>query len=168
MIQEHHASSFPAQHTHWAWRVGTVFGIGRLKPGPGTYASALTVLLWYGAAHIVHAPSWAFAALTALAAIGVVWIGVPAATLISREAGIKDPGFVVIDEVAGQLITLIAIPADWRHALLSLLLFRAFDIIKPPPVNLFERLPEGLGIMVDDIAAGILALSFAQIAHLFF
>lgn len=168
MAKQEHVSTLPARRTRWAWLVGTFCGIGWLRPGPGTYGSIATVLLWYGAARVLPAPPWAFAILTGLAAIGVIWIGIPASTLICRESGIKDPGFVVIDEVAGQLIALIAIPADWRHALLSLILFRAFDIIKPPPVKQFERLHEGLGIMVDDVAAGVLALAFAQIAHFFF
>ena len=62
-------------------------------------------------------------------------IGIPAATIVARESGREDPGHVVIDEVAGQLFALVAIPADWRHAALGLLLFRAFDITKPPPVR---------------------------------
>jgi len=103
-----------------------------------------------------------------VAAIAVTLIGIPAATIVARESGREDPGHVVIDEVAGQLIALIAIPADWRHAVLSLLLFRFFDILKPPPIRQLERLPEGTGIMLDDIAAGLFSLLFAQLAHLFF
>jgi phosphatidylglycerophosphatase A len=95
-------------------------------------------------------------------------IGIPAATIVARESGREDPGHVVIDEVAGQLIALIAIPADWRHAALSLLLFRAFDILKPPPIRQLERLPAGTGIMLDDVAAGLFALAVAQIIHLWF
>jgi phosphatidylglycerophosphatase A len=75
---------------------------------------------------------------------------------------------VVIDEAAGQLIALIAIPADWRHAAISLLLFRLFDILKPPPVRQLEQLPEGAGIMMDDVAAGLLALACAQLIRHFY
>jgi phosphatidylglycerophosphatase A len=154
--------------TLWAWAIGTFFGAGLLKPGPGTYGSIAAVLLWYAAAHILHPAPIALAIGTAITAIIATLIGIPAATIVARESGREDPGHVVIDEVAGQLIALIAIPADWRHAALSLLLFRAFDILKPPPIRQFERLPAGTGIMLDDVAAGLFALAIAQLAHLYF
>jgi phosphatidylglycerophosphatase A len=152
--------------TLWAWAIGTFFGAGLLKPGPGTYGSIAAVLLWYAAAHILHPTLAALAIGTAMAAIATTLIGIPAATIVARESGREDPGHVVIDEVAGQLIALIAIPADWQHAALSLLLFRAFDILKPPPIRRLERLPTGTGIMLDDVAAGLFALVVAQLAQL--
>jgi phosphatidylglycerophosphatase A len=154
--------------TLWAWVIGTFFGAGLLKPGPGTYGSISAVLLWYAAAHILHPNPIALAIGTAIAAIIATLIGIPAATIVARESGREDPSQVVIDEVAGQLIALVAIPADWRHAALSLLLFRAFDILKPPPIRQLERLPAGTGIMLDDVAAGLFALAIAQLAHLYF
>ena len=154
--------------TLWAWTLGTFFGAGFLKPGPGTYGSIAALLLWYVAAHTLNPSHLALAIATAIAALAVTLIGIPAATIVARESGREDPGHVVIDEVAGQLIALIAIPADWRHAALSLLLFRLFDILKPPPIRQLERLPGGTGIMLDDVAAGLLALACAQLAHLFF
>ncbi|WP_035347827.1 phosphatidylglycerophosphatase A family protein [Edaphobacter aggregans] len=157
-----------AKKTPWAWTLGTFFGAGLLKPGPGTYGSITALLLWYGAAHLLQPKPLVLAIGTTIAAIAVTLIGIPAATIVARESGRKDPGHVVIDEAAGQLIALIAIPADWRHAALSLLLFRAFDILKPPPVRQLERLPQGTGIMLDDVAAGALALLFAQLLRLFF
>jgi len=96
---------------------------------------------------------------TGVAALAATIIGIPAATIAAREAGRKDPGFVVIDEVAGQWIALIAVRPDWQHAALALLLFRAFDIWKPWPIQRLERLPEGTGIVLDDVAAGALALA---------
>jgi len=86
-------------------------------------------------------------------------VGIPAATIVAREAGRDDPGFVVVDEVAGQWIALIAMRPDWKHAVLALVLFRVFDIWKPWPIRLLEELPEGTGIMLDDVAAGVLALA---------
>jgi phosphatidylglycerophosphatase A len=154
--------------TLWAWAIGTFFGAGLLKPGPGTYGSISAVLLWYTAAHLLHPASATLAIGTAIAALATTLIGIPAATIVARESGREDPGHVVIDEVAGQLIALIAIPADWRHAVISLLLFRIFDILKPPPIRQLERLPAGTGIMLDDVAAGILALIVAQLIRLFF
>jgi phosphatidylglycerophosphatase A len=154
--------------TLWAWAIGTFFGAGLLKPGPGTYGSISALLLWYAAAHALHPSPTALAIGTVVAAVIATLIGIPAATIVARESGREDPGHVVIDEVAGQLIALIAIPADWRHAAISLVLFRAFDILKPPPVRQLERLHGGTGIMLDDVAAGLIALAVAQLIHLRF
>ena len=151
--------------TRWAWTVATFFGAGYLKPGPGTYGSVAAVLLWYAAAH-AFAPSpttIAIAIATTLAAITVTIVGIPASTITAREAAREDPGFVVIDEVAGQLFALILMRPDWPHALLALLLFRLFDIWKPWPIRRLEDLPNGTGIMLDDVAAGLLALLTATL-----
>ena len=80
-------------------------------------------------------------------------------------AGVRQvvPQFVVIDEVAGQLIALIAVPASWKCLLAGFILFRGFDIVKPPPVRLLERLPEGTGIVIDDVGAGLYALAVMQL-----
>jgi phosphatidylglycerophosphatase A len=96
---------------------------------------------------------------TIAAAIAIILVGIPAATHVARAYGTKDPQFVVIDEAAGQLIALIAIPLSWKTFLASLILFRAFDILKPPPVRQLERLPAGTGIVLDDVAAGLYALA---------
>jgi len=129
-----------------------------LKPGPGTYGSIAAVLLWYGVAYEFHPAALWLAVGTALAALFATLIGIPAATIVAREAGREDPGFVVVDEVAGQWIALIGMRPDWRHAVLALVLFRLFDIWKPWPIRRLEGLPEGTGIMLDDVAAGVLAL----------
>src|SRR3978361_131025 len=119
------ANSKPQLHppsekkTLWAWLIGTFFGAGLLKPGPGTYGSAAALLLWYGAAHLLHPSFLSLAIGPPTAAIAAPLIGIPAATIVARESGREDPGHVVIDEVAGQLIALIAIPADWPPAALS-------------------------------------------------
>ncbi len=152
--------------TLWAWAIGTFFGAGLLKPGPGTYGSVAALVLWITAAQTLHPARLPL--YTAIAALIVTLVGIPAATIVARESGREDPGHVVIDEVAGQLITLILCPPDWAHAILALLLFRLFDIVKPPPVRQFERLPGGTGIMLDDVAAGLLGLAvFALIHHWF-
>ena len=145
--------------TPWAWAVGTFFGVGLLKPGPGTWASVAAVALWYGAAQGLsgggESPQ---PLLTLIAALIATAIGIPAATRVARESGREDPGHVVIDEVAGQWTTLIVCHPDWGHALLALLLFRFFDITKPWPIRKLESLPGGWGIMLDDLAAGVLGL----------
>jgi len=88
--------------------------------------------------------------------------GIPAATLEARGCGKKDPSHVVIDEVAGQLVTLIACPILWKPLLAGFILFRVFDITKPPPIRSLEKLPEGTGIVVDDLAAGVYGLIVLQ------
>jgi phosphatidylglycerophosphatase A len=93
----------------------------------------------------------------------VIIIGIPAATQVCRASGSKDPQFVVIDEVAGQLIALIAVPLAWKTFVAGFILFRVFDIVKPPPVRQLERLPEGTGIVLDDVAAGFYALVVMQL-----
>ena len=154
--------------TLWAWLTATFFGAGLLKPGPGTYASIAALLLWFAAAHAFHPTAVTLAIATAIAALAATLIGIPAATIVARESGRKDPGLVVIDEVAGQLIALTLCPPDWPHAILALILFRLFDILKPWPIRKLEALPAGTGVMLDDVAAGLLALICVQIAHLFF
>jgi phosphatidylglycerophosphatase A len=156
-----------AKKTLWAWAIGTFFGAGLLRPGPGTYGSIAAVLLWFGAAHALHPPPFALAIGTAGAGMIATLLGIPAATIVARESGREDPGHVVIDEVAGQLIALIALPADWPHAVLALVLFRLLDILKPPPIRQLERLPGGTGILLDDVAAGLIACVVAQILLLF-
>jgi phosphatidylglycerophosphatase A len=99
---------------------------------------------------------------TMVAALAATAIGIPAATIVAREAGREDPGHVVIDEVAGQLFALIGMRADWQHAALALVLFRLLDITKPPPVRQLERLHGGWGIMLDDVAAGLIACALGH------
>jgi phosphatidylglycerophosphatase A len=150
------AGASPPPAPVWARLVATFFGIGRLRPGPGTWASAITVVLWAVLARFL--PPSSRVPIEIAVALAVTLIGIPAATSVARGLGSKDPQIVVIDEVAGQLIALIAIPLAWKTFLAGFILFRAFDIIKPPPVRQLEQLPEGTGIVLDDVAAGIFAL----------
>jgi len=145
----------------WADLTATFFGIGRLKPGPGTWASVATVLLWALASSQIPSAHRIWATLAT--AVAVTLIGIPAASLVARASGLKDPQMVVIDEVAGQLTALIAVPLAWKTFLAGLILFRVFDILKPPPVRQLERLPEGFGIVVDDVAAGLYALAIMHL-----
>ena len=144
--------------TLWAWAAGTFFGTGLIKPGPGTWGSLAATALWYLAARAVHPTTTNLAIATGVAAAAATLIGIAAGSIIERESGSEDPGFVVIDEVAGQWIALAACPVEIRHALLAFALFRLFDIVKPWPARQLERLHGGLGIMMDDVAAGVYAL----------
>ena len=152
----------PADHlpgvrrTRWAWMTATFFGAGLLKPGPGTYGSIAAVAVWFTVMR--HVPAHLTPWLTLAMAAAATFIGIPAATRVARESGRKDPQVVVIDEVAGQWLALTLAPPSLPYALLALVLFRFFDILKPPPIRRLERLPEGTGIVVDDLAAGLYAL----------
>lgn len=154
--------------TKWAWVVGTFFGAGALKPGPGTWGSVAATLIWIllfanpfsfdfaiAVGHLHHSIHVDVAWISLLLALLATAIGIPAATTIARESGRKDPQNVVIDEVAGQWLTLAAAAPDWKHALAGLVLFRLFDITKPWPARQLEHLREGWGIMLDDLAAGV-------------
>ena len=104
----------------------------------------------------------------ALAAIVLTPIGIWASTIASRAAGKKDPGEIVVDEVLGQWLTLAAVPSyEWKWILAAFVLFRFFDIIKPWPVRKFEALPEGTGIVADDLAAGIYGAGCASVRLLY-
>ncbi len=154
----------PASRTEtplWAWSVGTVLGAGHLRPGPGTWGSLAGALAWWVAAKFVPgaAQLWVLLILTLVVTI----VGIRAATLVARGTGRKDPSQVVIDEVVGQWVALLGAPLHWKAFLAGFILFRAFDIIKPPPVRQLESLPEGIGIVVDDLGAGLYALIIMQL-----
>ena len=145
----------------WATLVATFFGAGRLRPGPGTWGSLAAMLLWWQLA--AHLPaSFRLPVILALIVASTA-IGIPAATLEARGCGKKDPQHVVIDEVAGQLVTLIGCPILWKPLLVGFILFRGFDILKPPPIRSLEKLPEGMGVVVDDLGAGVYGLTVLQL-----
>jgi phosphatidylglycerophosphatase A len=152
-------------HTPWAWTIGTFFGIGLIGPGPGTWASLAAAVLWYAAARAAHLSTISQMGATAAVALGITLVGIPAASVVERESGREDPGHVVIDEVAGQWLALIACPVEIGHAMLAFALFRLFDIVKPWPARQLEQLHGGMGIMMDDVAAGIYALAAGLIVH---
>jgi phosphatidylglycerophosphatase A len=150
-------ASIPKKRTAWAWLLATFFGTGFLRPGPGTWGSAAAVLLWLAAAHWGHFPQGQLSGMTLATALLVTLAGIPAASIVQRESGANDPGFVVLDEVAGQWIALAAATPRWQEWVLAFLLFRGFDIWKPPPARQLDRMHSGFGIMMDDVAAGVYA-----------
>jgi phosphatidylglycerophosphatase A len=158
----------PIKKPTWAWSVATFFGVGCLKPGPGTWGSVAAVLLWLAEGTFNHLSTRAeLIGLLFWIAVAIA-LGVPAASIVERQSGRQDPQSVVIDEVAGQWITLLFSPVDWRHGLIALVLFRLFDIVKPFPVRRLERLPGGWGIVFDDVAAGLYALGIASLLRIWF
>jgi len=156
----------PGKKTFWAWTVATFFGAGLGKPGPGTWGSVAAVLIWAGVAFGLHPSQQSLLVLLLLGIALSIVLGVPASTIAARESAREDPGFVVIDEVAGQWIALLGIHARWQEALLALFLFRLFDITKPFGIRRLEQLPAGWGIIFDDVAAGLYALGVMGLLHL--
>lgn len=130
--------------------IATLGGLGRIGPAPGTIASVLTVLAGFGLATIGGSALVLGAGLVATGAGG--W----AAERYARESGKTDPSECVIDEVAGQFLACAFAPRTWIAYAIAFVVFRALDIFKPWPIGAAERLHGGLGIMADDIAAGVL------------
>lgn len=124
--------------------------LGYFPIAPGTVGSAVGVVLHV--AFLYLGVPWVaeLAAIVVLFAAGI-WAG----TIAEAHFGRKDPGHVVIDEVVGQLITLIALPLSPVGWVVGFFVFRIADIIKPWPARQLEPLPHGLGIMADDVMAGV-------------
>lgn len=135
-----------------AEHIATLGGLGRMVPkAPGTVASFLTLFVAWGLA-AVHGQL-----LVLVAAITAMAVGFWGAELYARQHQSKDPSECVIDEVAGQLFACAFAPRTLLTYAIAFALFRLFDIVKPWPISAAERLPGGLGIMADDVIAGVLA-----------
>jgi phosphatidylglycerophosphatase A len=130
--------------------VATGIGSGFSPIAPGTAGSALGLLLFWPLSQIGLGLQ-----LAATAVVTVV--GVAAADAVATRVGKKDPGIVVVDEIAGMWVSLLLLPMTPATAVLAFLCFRLMDILKPFPARDLERLPGGIGIMADDLAAGLYA-----------
>lgn len=142
-------SQMAAQNRMWI-TLATLGPIGHLRPAPGSWGSAAALVPAAGLALI---GGWSLELATLLVCV----LGVRAATTYEAVTGKKDAKEIIIDEVAGQWIALLVVPLDWRWWLAAFCLFRLFDIAKPWPVRMAEGFPGGLGVMADDIVAGVLA-----------
>ena len=139
--------------SHPACWLATWFGVGLLRPAPGTWGSLAALPLAWAIVHIGGAPALAAATVVVFA------LGCWAADVYENAGGGKDPGVVVIDEVAGQWLGLIAAPLDPAYYLAGFLLFRLCDITKPWPAGWADRrVGGGLGIMLDDVLAALYGL----------
>ncbi len=137
---------------HPAALLATWFGCGLARFAPGTVGSLAALPCAAGLRMLGGA--WLLGAAVALVFLAGLW----ASARYAGAAGGGDPGAVVIDEVAGQWLTLVFLPADLRAYVLAFVLFRLFDIAKPWPIGWMDRtLENGLGIMVDDLMAGLYA-----------
>jgi phosphatidylglycerophosphatase A len=130
--------------------VATGLGTGYGPIAPGTWGSLPGVAAYWA---VSRWGGWASAAAAAVVALGGIW----AAGRAEHLLGTKDPGRVVVDEIAGQMVTLLLLPAKPLVLLAGFLLFRVLDVLKPWPASRLEDLPGGSGIMADDLMAGLYA-----------
>jgi phosphatidylglycerophosphatase A len=141
--------------------IATGFYSGYLPKAPGTWGSLVGLLLFL-LLHTLNVP--VYLAVTA----GLFVLGSFVAGEAEKILDTRDPGVVVIDEIVGILITMIAVPVTPLTLLLGFILFRIFDVLKPFPVNFFDKkFHGGLGIMLDDVMAGIYSLIILQLLVLF-
>ena len=139
--------------------IATVGGIGRVPRLPGTLASLVGAgISWL----LSPSPAAQIAGCAAAVALSF-WSARPTAVAL----GAKDPPSIVIDEVAGMMIALLLFPANWRVYLAGFSIFRFLDIFKPLGLRRLERFPGSVGIMLDDLAAGLLT-NFLMLAALKF
>jgi len=149
----------PGMKRRLATLIATGLGSGYSPWAPGTAGSLVGLLLFVP---LAHAPLAAQLAATAL----VFTVGVWAATATARRTGLKDPGLVVVDEIAGMWVTLLLMPFTLEVAVVAFFAFRVMDIVKPYPARDLEQLPEGWGIMADDVMAGVYANLLVRVVAL--
>ena len=132
---------------------------------PGTAASVVGLVIVWGLSQLsFFIPSFlSMGIYVALFAVITV-VGTIAAGVTEKASGKKDPGFIVIDEVAGMMVAFFMMPLDASVMICGLLLFRAFDMFKIPPADKFEKMGGGLGIMTDDLMAGLYTNIVLQVA----
>jgi len=146
--------------------IATVFGIGRLRPAPGTIASLAALPAAFCLA-LLGNTAWDGRGYVLLAGIAALAAGAWACEIYCRETGKTDPSECVIDEVAGQWIACAFAPLSLKAYAVAFLFFRAFDIAKPWPISRAEQLHGGIGVMADDLLAGLAAgFIVAALAHL--
>jgi len=131
--------------------IATGFYSGYVPIAPGTAGSCVAVILYW---LIPGSDSIYFLFILPI----LIWLGAWSATKVEKSTGKKDDQIIVIDEIVGVFFTLILMPKSWPWLILGCLLFRIFDITKPPPVKQAEAFPKGWGVMLDDVAAGIFSL----------
>ena len=155
---------------HFAFLIASGLGLGYLPLTPGTWGSLLGILLGWIALHaagwgfsLVASPALNFGIIELIFTVIVSVLGVWAATRASNYALKHDPQFIVVDEVAGQLISYLGLATtrtfgtSWKYLLFGFVAFRLLDVWKPAPARQAESLPDGWGIMADDWMAGVYA-----------
>jgi len=131
--------------------LATGFYVGNVRFAPGTFGSLIGLPLCFVLSGIKLPPALA---LTLLFILFAIWIAHAAERILKQ----KDPGCIVIDEIAGMVVTLIGLPFNLTMAVIGFIIFRILDILKPLPIRtLDKRLSGGIGIVADDVVAGIFA-----------
>lgn len=132
-------------------------GLGYIPFAPGTFGTLAGIPLFWLLAPL---PPW----LYAVTWFGLLAIACWAADYAGKYYGVVDDGRIVVDELVGYLVTVAFIPFTWTHALLGFFFFRLFDIAKPPPVSwIDERMKNGVGVVLDDVMAGLYAAAALQL-----
>jgi len=140
-------------------QIAIFFGAGKSPKAPGTVGTIATIPLWYLLSQL--GPIF-YMLITFL----LVFVGVAAANAYEAVAAKHDSKEIVIDEVVGFLITMTWLPVTWQSLLIGFAVFRVLDILKPPPIRQLDRKVQGgFGVMVDDIAAGIIGSIIMQILY---
>jgi phosphatidylglycerophosphatase A len=138
--------------------IASVFYVGYLPVASGTQGSLAALVLYYFICHN--------AILMAAVIFVVIILGFIASGRVEKIFGEKDPGEIVIDEFSGMLISLYSLPPTMGYVVAGFLLFRFFDIVKPKPIRNLEKLKGSLGIMSDDIVAGLYTNIILQVFYL--
>jgi phosphatidylglycerophosphatase A len=142
----------PKRRVDAALLIATWFGCGYAPVGPGTAGSLAALAIAIGLNRLDGSGNGTFLLLAGALLVPGVW----AASVVAQRVGQKDPQIVVVDEVLGQWLTLAgASTLNWKSWLAAFVLFRLFDIWKPPPARQLEALPGGIGIVADDLMAGL-------------
>ena len=156
-VRDNHSMSLMSSKI--ALQIATFFGIGNLPKAPGTWATLAALPIAFVFLKIGPVP---YMTLTFL----LLLIGIFACDVTEKSRNSHDDGDLVIDEVVGLLITMTWLPITWQSFVLSFILFRLLDIWKPFPINLLDkRIKGGLGVMLDDVAAGMIANVVLQIVY---
>ena len=137
--------------------------VGFIPGMPGTYGSIITAVVFYllysMGRHVV--PGYHLGAVCLITLVGVL-----VSAEIGRSTGQEDPSYIIIDEAAGQLLTFLLVPVTGWNILLGILAFRTFDIWKPYPIRKLESLGKGVGVMADDLLAGVYGCLLLHIINL--
>ena len=136
--------------------IGTVFYVGRSPFAPGTMGSLVALLVWFILKPLIIDP------LFLLITGGLFFIGIAVATILIEAWNEKDPKEIVIDEWVGMWISLYLVPHTILWGLVAFFFFRVFDIFKPGPVQVMDDMDDAIGVMMDDVVAGILACLVTQ------
>ena len=141
--------------------IATCFKVGYLPLAPGTWGSIFAILVW-----------WVLLKDLDLLIFGIViilffFIGIIVSNIIIDQNGDNDPSHIIIDELVGQWLALWMLPDGSFYIIIVFILFRFFDIIKPWPIRFMEQLPKGLGVMCDDLTAGLITLILIQIINFY-